>query len=160
MPISTGVSTTTIHVGGLVKLDDRTSTCQHRIFQSTGAAAIIAEDLIVGIAAERISGSTATVDTTIPVWEANPHVEFRAATKGAALAGSNVGSAFSLGWDSTLNIVYVDLADSTATNQRVVVTELLGSVGDSNADVAFKFLATDRASTNNSSIAYLAFYSR
>lgn len=157
MPVSTGTSSLAIINGGLVKLDDRTSTCQHRIFMSTGASAIIAEDLVVGIAAEN---SSAAVDTVISVWEANPLVEFRAQTKGAALSGANVGAAFSLGWDSTLNIVFVDLADSTATNQRVIVTELLDAVGDTNGAVAFRFLMTDRASTNNSSVAYLGMYSR
>ena len=161
MPISTGVSTTTIHLGGLVALDNR-STGQHRIFESTGASAIIAEDLIVGIAAQKVSGSTATVDTVIPVWEANPMVEFKAVTKGAVLANADIGATASLGWDSTLNIVYVDLADSTAGNNRVIVTQHIDAIGDSGGYVAFKFMQEgDRASTAApSSIALLAFYSR
>lgn len=159
MPLSTGVSSLAIRVGSIVRLDDRTSTCGHRIMW-TGTSG---DSLIVGIAAEGTiagSGSTSTVDTEIPVWEANPMVEFQANTKGGALVSTLVGSARTLAWDSTLNIAYVDAGASTAANNNVIVTEILGNIGDTGGAVAFRFMATDRASTNNSSYAFLALFGR
>jgi hypothetical protein len=159
MPLSTGVSSLAIRLGQQVRLDDRTSTCGHRIM----AAITTGETLLVGIAAEGTiagSGSTSTVDTEIPVWEANPMVEFVANTKGGALVSTIVGSARSLAWDSTLNICYVDVGASTGADNRVVVTELIDNIGDTGGRVAFRFMGQDRASTNNSSVAYLGLYGR
>jgi hypothetical protein len=156
LPISSGVSSLAISIGQLVISDTRTSTCEHRI----KAAVISGEAGIAGIAAESISGSTAVMDTTISVWEANPLVEFRAQTKGGALVSSVVGSARTLAWDSTLRIAYVDVGASTAADNRVVVTQLIDSIGDTGGAVAFRFLASDRNSTNNSSVAFLAYYGR
>lgn len=156
MPISTGVSSLAINLGQLVISDTRTSTCEHRI----KASIVSGEANIVGIAAEGVSGAAAVVDTEIPVWEANPLVEFRANTKGGALVSSIVGSARTLAWDSTLNINYVDVGASTAGDNRVVVTELIDAIGDTGGAVAFRFLASDRRSTNNSSVAFLALYGR
>lgn len=158
MPISTGVSSLTIHVGQTVILDARTSTCGHRVYANSANNPIG----IVGIASESPNkpGSTTTVDTEIPVWEANPLVEFKAVTKGGTLVSSIVGSARTLEFDSTLNIHWVDLGASSAVDNRVIVTELIDGIGDSGGYVAFKFQQTDRSSTNNSSVAYLAFFSR
>jgi hypothetical protein len=156
MPISSGVSSLAINLGQLVISDTRTSTCEHRI----KASIVSGEANICGIAAEGISGSTAAMDTEISVWEANPLVEFRANTKGGALVSSIVGSARTLAWDSTLKINYVDVGASTAGDQRVLVTDIIDSLGDTGGAVAFRFLASDRSSTNNSSVAFLAYYGR
>jgi hypothetical protein len=116
--------------------------------------------MIWGIAAETASGGSAIKDTKIPIWEANPMVEFKAATLGGTLVSSHVGSARSIVWDSTLKIALVDLGASSATDNRVLVTELIDAVGDSGGYVAFRFMQTDRSSTNNSSVNFLALYGR
>ena len=55
MPISTGISSNAIRLGSLMRLDDRTATCAHRVAPtSTGA-----ETLMIGIAAQAMSGHTA-----------------------------------------------------------------------------------------------------
>lgn len=150
--VSTGVSSAAIQVGRIVTLD--ASTNGHRIKASTAVAA----PLTVGIAAEALS--TATVgQTTIPVYEANPMQEFSAVTKGGTLTDTNVGSARTLQFDSTLNIHWVDLAASTAADNRILVTQLIDAVGDSGGRVAFRFLTNFTApSTLVSSNAFLAFY--
>jgi hypothetical protein len=119
---------------------------------------------LVGVAAETIAAQTSsgTTGPFISVWEANPQVEFRAATKGGPLASSNVGLRKSLVFDSTLNIAWVDLSVSTATDWRVVVTQNIGTLGDSGGDVAFRFLnhgAEQWNSTIASSSPLLAFFS-
>jgi hypothetical protein len=154
--ISSGVSSLAINLGQVVMSDTRTSTCEHRV-----KASVLNSDILLwGVAAETVSGATATMDTKIPVWEANPMVEFKAVTKGGTLVSSLVGSARSIVWDSTLKIVWVDLGASSAADNRVLVTELIDAVGDSGGYVAFRFMQTERSSTNNSSTPFLALYSR
>lgn len=137
MPASTGVSSATIHVGRPVTLDWSGSTNCRRVKASTSDATFF----LVGVSAQLVSGSTATAGTDVSVWESNPNVEFRAVTKGANLASSHVGLRKTLHWDSTLNIAYVDLTASTASDWRVVVTDLLDSEGDSGGAVAFRFMS-------------------
>jgi hypothetical protein len=152
-PVSTGVSSAAIVLGRVVTLD--ASTNGHRVKASTANNA----PLIVGIAGEALSGSTAVIDTPLVVWEANPLQEFVAHTKGAALSDTAVGSARTLQFDSTLNIQWVDLGASTAADNRVLVTQLIDSIGDTGGRVAFRFLPNLTApSTLVSSLAYLAFY--
>ncbi len=119
---------------------------------------------IIGIAAgsQAALTSSAVTGPELSVWECNPLVEFRAATKGGALASSNVGLRKSLVFDSTLNIAWVDLSASTATDWRVLITQNLGTLGDSGGEVAFRFLthgAEQWNSTIASSTPILAFYS-
>ena len=119
---------------------------------------------LIGIAAEAEAsgGSSAVASATISVWEANPLVEFKAVTKGGVLASSLVGLRRQLAHDSTLNISYVELGASTATDWRVVVTQNLDAVGDSGGYVAFRFLTRTGDQINStilSSSPLLAFYS-
>lgn len=97
---------------------------------------------IAGIAAEAVSSGTSsgTLSPKVSVWEANPAVEFKAVTKGGTLGSSLVGSRRSLVFDSTLNIAWVDVTGSTAADWRVIVTDLIDSVGDSGGYVAFRFV--------------------
>lgn len=161
--VSTGVSSATIHVGRPVTLDFTEAG------NTTNAGYIKASTsdntfYLVGIAASGASGSTATVGVTdVQVYDANPMQEFQAFTKGGAVSGSLVGTPRTLHWDSTLNIAYVDVTGSTATDFRVIVTEapLRGySQSDTGAPVAFRFLTNRReqGSTINSSTPYVAFY--
>jgi hypothetical protein len=157
--VSTGVSSATIHLGRPVTLDYTeagNTTNAAFVKASTGDNLFYA----VGIAAEGASGSTAVAGTPITVWEANPMQEFVAVTKAANLSSSQVGLTRTLHWDSTLNIAYVDLSASTATDHRVVVTQLIDAQGDSGGRVAFRFISNRReqGSTVNSSTPFLAFY--
>lgn len=155
-PVSTGISSLAIRLGALMKLDDRTSTCTHRVYPTSTTI----DQLLVGFAGAGLSGASAAVDTEIPVWDANPAVEFQAVTKGGTLAAANVGAGAALAWDSTLNIVYVDLGNSSAGDARVLITQLIDQVGDSGGRVAFRFMTESRETTVASSITYLAFYGR
>lgn len=145
VPISTNAR---IDVGRLVHLNWTVATSQTgQIVQSTADNAF----QIVGIAASSLAaGSSAVANSPIPVWEANPMVEFVANTKGGALGSSMIGLRKKLVWDSTLNIVTVDVTASTATDWRVVitgmggengVTGLQGQIGDTGAQVTFRFIS-------------------
>jgi len=157
--VSTGVSSATIHLGRPVTLDytEAGNTSNAGIVKaSTGDNTFY----LAGIAGEQASGSTAVAGTAISVWECNPLVEFRAVTKAGTLQSSQVGLTKTLHWDSTLNIGYVDLSASTATDHRVVITQLIDAQGDSGGAVAFRFIGNRReqGSTVNSSTPFLAFY--
>jgi hypothetical protein len=161
MQVSSGVSSAAIVIGRPVTLDyteaGNTSNASH-VKASTGDNTFY----LVGIAAQTVSGSTATEGNDISVWEANPMQEFRAVTKAATLQSSHVGLCKTLHWDSTLAIAYVDLSASTASDFRVLVTGLLPnySQGDSGGEVSFRFLTNsyNQGSTRLSSTPYLAFY--
>lgn len=147
-------------MGQVVALDYRgTSTSLHKVYGVTASsfATVSTQGAIVGVAASS-AGSNSDHLKSIPIWEANPMVEFKAVTKAATLISSHVGSARTLAWDSTLNIHYVDLGASTAADNRVIVTQLLDAEGDSGGYVAFRFMAQPRGSTSNSSSPWLAFY--
>ena len=160
--VSTGASSATIHEGRPVTLDyteaGNTSNAGY-VKASTGDNTFY----LAGIAAGTISGSSATVGVTeVSVWEANPMVEFKAVTKGGTVQSSHIGLTKTLHWDSTLNIAYVDLGASTATDHRVVVTGYAGDYaqGDSGGYASFRFISDLRSqgSTVNSSTPFLAFY--
>jgi len=114
----------------------------------------------VGIVAENGNQSSAAIATPVSVWEFNPNVEFKAATINGTLQSSQVGLTKKLQWDSTLNIQVVDLSASTATDHRVVITQLIDQQGDSGGYVAFRVIPNraDQGSTVLSSTPYLAFY--
>ena len=159
MTLSTGVSSAAIHVGRMVTLDWTGSTTAGKIKASTADNFFFG----VGIAAQAVSGSSAVTNGELSIWEANPNVEFKAVTKGAVLASSHLGLHKTLHWDSTLTINYVDLGASTATDWRVVVTDLLDAEGDSGGYVAFRFLShlTDNIGSSvalTSTSPVLAFY--
>lgn len=167
-PISTNAR---IDVGRVVHTNwtGATSTSGGQIVPSTADNAF----MIVGIAASSLAaGSSAVSNPTIPVWEANPNVEFRAFTKGAALGSSQIGLRRTLHWDSTLAISYVDLTASTAADWRVIVTGvagengltgLKGEVGDTGGEVTFRFISqlegqVGSSVAQTSTTAILAFY--
>lgn len=161
MAISSGVSSAAILVGRPVTLDyteaGNTSNASH-VKASTADNTFY----LAGIAASAVSGSTATEGGDISVWEPNPMVEFRANTKNGAagLQSSQVGLTKTLHWDSTLGIAYVDVGASTASDHRVLITQLLDDQGTTGGAVAFRFLTNSyrQGSTILSSTPYLAFY--
>lgn len=142
--VSSIVTSSIVPLGRQVSLLGGASTSAGQIIP--GAALGTAAVQNVGIAAAAaVNTSSAVTGPAFPIWEANPMVEFKAISKGAAVGSSHIGLRRSLQWDSTLNVQYVDLTASTAADWRVVVTEILpaqtGHVeGDSGCYVAFKFL--------------------
>lgn len=128
-PIFTGleVSGSTFRAGNLLQAG--TSTSSHRVgFMSTNSTTI------VGIAG---APASSVQDTRIPVYEANPAIEFKAAVK-EVIASTLVGAQRSWAYDSTLGIHYID---QNATGASVVITECLSDLGSTNGFVAFRFLA-------------------
>ena len=165
MSVSTGISSATIFPGAVLTLDWSGSTVAGRVLPSTAGSVGGPHFMTVGIAASGVSGSTALAGggTTVEIWEANPLVEFKAVTKGNTLQSSHVGLCKKLAKDSTLNIAYVDLTASTASDWRVVITDLINAEGDSGGYVAFKFLSrlTENIGSSialTSTTAILAFY--
>jgi len=166
MPISTGISSLQIFIGSVVGLDQAASTSFKgsvvKIALSSGTLNPGASQ-IVGVAAENVSanlspnaGGTITSTTVgtmpvIPIWEANPNVEFKAWTRGGLITSSIVGQIKELVRDSTLNIDLVGLAASALATPAncVIVTGLIDQPGDSGGAVTCRF---------NTSSGFLAFY--
>lgn len=145
--ISTGASSNNYFIGQRVTLDLNGSTSWSRIMPSSGPNHF----WLVGLCAGTILKSTGVAGTQLDVWSANPMQEFKAVTKGAVLASSHVGLRKKMMFDSTLNIEYIDLTASTATDWRVIITGLVDSEGDSGGYVSFRFM-NHLAENNNSSI--------
>lgn len=163
--LSTGISSNKIYLGSVVGLDVNSTSFQDCIVPSslTSSGPAVASTAIVGIAAEGPAttspSSTNTQGTFIPVWEANPNVEFVARTRNGLLNSTCVGQAKEIWWDSTLNIHLINIgASSLATPMpRVIVTGLIDNSGDSGGRVAFRFMTHDRTSSL-STASLLAFY--
>lgn len=139
------------------------------VAQFAGIPATAAGGLVLfgtlGVTAEKVPAATSSAvgPQTVAVWEANPMVEFKATTIGAAQVSSCIGLRKALQWDSTLKIHRIDLTASTTTDWRVVITQNLGNEGDSGGYMAFRFLsklteniASSAAVTSTSPV--LAFY--
>lgn len=166
-PISTSLR---LSPGQLMTQGAAGSTDRHRVIADvTAAQAGQAAVNIVGICAETYAAtpnSSATTPNAISVWEANPNVEFIAVNSGIC-ASSNIGKRMPLVWDSTLRIEMIQVAISTATDSRVLITGILpgktGNVdGDSGTYSIFRFmthLGDQVGSTVMSSSPLLAFYS-
>lgn len=161
MQLSTGISSNAINVGMVVGLDVNTATNGNLIVPSSLTSNTVVSTSIVGIAAENSTaiGNQNAQFTKVPVWDANPHVEFRARTRNGLLQSTLVGSNnHSILWDSTNKIHLINVGASSATTPvNVVITELIDSVGDSGGAVAFKFIARD-ATSSLSTANILAFY--
>jgi hypothetical protein len=122
------VAASTFRAGNL--LEQAATTNSHRVrIMSTNSVAI------VGIAA---APASSVQDTVIPIWEANPHVEFIGAVK-EAIASTLVGARRSFAYDSTLGIHYID---QNATGASVVITGCVTDLGTTNGFVTFRFLST------------------
>lgn len=160
-------SNAAIHTGRAMTLLSGASTSGGQVIPSSNATFNL-----VGIAGAALAaGSSAVRNSPIPIYEANPNVEFVANTIGGVVGSTLVGARKALHWDSTLSISVVDVATSTGADARVVITGvpgengvsgLQGDLGDSGAQVTFRFitnLAGVNGSTVVSSTPLLAFYS-
>jgi hypothetical protein len=150
-PLSTGISSNAIALGAVVGLDVNSTAYRNCIVPSSMTSNTVISTAIVGIAAESASApsSTNTQGSIIPVWEANPQMEFRARTRNGLLNSTMVGEPHDLLWDSTAKIHLVNAGASSfaSTPVRVIVTELLDNVGDSGGAVAFRFPTMDVTSS-------------
>lgn len=164
-PLST---TPQMFQGTLMSMGSSGSSDAHRIVQQVSTGGLNAT-MIAGILAETVPvfTSSAVTQAAVPVWEANPQVEFKAVTKGGPVGSSHIGMRKALAFDSAKNVHWVDLTASTTTDWRVIITgvlpQLTGNVeGDSGCYVSFRFLthlAGQIGSTIESSLSLLAFYS-
>jgi len=156
MKYSTGISSAVVRVGQLVVLDTGSTSFTDCIIPCATSSNTLnpSAGTIVGFAAENSTsqGNQTAQGTVVPVWEANPLVEFRARTRGGLLNSTIVGQPKELTRDSTMNIDLVDLksASSLATPAKcVIVTGLIDNSGDSGGAVTFRF---------NTSSGFLAFF--
>lgn len=171
MKLSTGMSSNIMYIGAVVGLDVNSTAFRDCIVPSSMTSNTIVSTAIVGIAAMRPDdpsnkglGITSTTPGAngpgfVPVWEANPVFEFRAHTRNGLLNSTIVGEAKELLWDSTLNILLVNVGASCVSNvgAPVVVTRLLDNVGDSGGAVVFRFMSKDVRSSL-STTRFLAFF--
>ena len=151
---STCVSTAIIRAGDVVQADVNVSTANHRIVKSSTMANVpnCLSTAFYGIAAEdstaygRNTSPTAAAPSghKLPVTLADAQTEFLFATKAAGTAhlSSLVGTRRALGYDSTLEIHYCDVGNSTAGDAVLLITEVIDE-GTTNGYVAAKFLSTN-----------------
>lgn len=148
---STGISTAAIRYGDVVQFDVNVATANHRIVRSSTMANVpnVLSTAFVGIAVEASTGIGANAAITgvgtskkLKVCLATAQTEFWGATKSSAVTSTVIGSRRALAFDSTLNIFYVDIANSTAGDAGVVITDVPEPGTDANNPVIFKFLST------------------
>jgi hypothetical protein len=161
MKLSTGISTLIIRVGTVVGLDVNSTSFQDCIVPSSVSASsgtALLSTAIVGVAAENSTaiGNNSAQGTQMSIWEANPAVEFVAATRNGLLNSTCVGQVKELWNDSTLNIHVVNIgASSLATPlPKVVVTGLVDNSGDSGGRVTFRFITRDPAASTANNLAF------
>jgi hypothetical protein len=153
-PISTNAA---IQTGRVVTLD---YTANSSNVGQIKASSAVNHFFAVGVAGAAVAaGSSGTANSAIPVFEANPMVEFVGNLEGAVSASSLVGLRKALRFDSTNNIQVIDGANSSGGDFRVIitgmngvngVTGLQGELGDSGAQVTFRFVTQLEGNTGSS----------
>lgn len=146
---STCVSTAKIAYGDVVQFDVNTSSNNFRIVKSSTMANApnVVSSAFLGIAlgADDSDGSTTNQGNKnkIPVCIADPATEILFPTKAtvAQHASTLVNTRRALAYDSTLSMFYCDVANSSAADATVVITDVLDP-GSSNGQVLAKFLST------------------
>lgn len=140
-------ATNAIKYGDVVQFDVNVATANHRVIRSSTMANVpnVLSTAFLGIAAAT-PASTVTASSpgaSFPVYLAAANVEFLWPTKatGAQHASSLVGQRRAIAYDSTDNIFYCDVANSTAGDASLVITEVI-DVGTTNGLVVAKFLST------------------
>jgi len=144
---STGISTATIAYGDIVQFDVNVASANHRIVKSSTMANVpnVLSTAFLGVAVEDDPTAIGqTVQThKVLVCIADKDTEFKFPTKatGAQHASSMVGKRIAAAYDSTLGMFYADVANSTAGDASLVITEVIDE-GTTNGYVAAKFLST------------------
>jgi hypothetical protein len=113
----------------------------HLVILSSGkvtkAASDPAANTILGIAAQAATGTT---DSPIGVYVADVTSEYIAHVEASAVtAVTDIGVGYGIVLDGTYDVFRVDKSDTT--NKKVVITEILDAVGDTNGRVVFHFQA-------------------
>ena len=155
LPESTCISTAVIAYGDVVQFDVNVATANHRIVKASSMANVpnVISTALIGIAVEGSADIGSTIaagseggGSKLLVCCANKETEFKWPTKatGAQHASSLVGTRRAIGYDSTLSMFYVDVANSTAGDATLVITEVIDA-GTTNGAVVAKFLSTNLA---------------
>ena len=148
---STCISTATIKYGHVVQFDANVSTANHRVVKSSTMANApnVISSLFLGISVENSTGDGSTTgvgpNKKLKVCLATSQTEFWGPTKSSVVTSTVIGLRKALAFDSTLNIFYVDIGNSTAGDATVVVTDVPEPGSDANNPVIFKFLSTSVA---------------
>jgi len=144
---STAISTAAIRYGDVVQFD--VNTVSGKIVKSSTMANVpnVISTALLGIALadSTAAGSSATTEK-IQVCLADSQTEFLWPTKqaGADHGSSLVGLRKAIGYDSTLGMFYLDMANSTAGDATLIITECIDP-GTSNGMYAAKFNSTNVA---------------
>jgi len=135
------VSTALFGIGDAVVKD--ATTASHRVVQhSTGATPNITG--LMGFAAEAADASATIGTTKKPIFVVSPEAQFIGVAKGT-LAATNTLTGYNLKRDSTLGIMYIDLAVKATGTMCVVDDFVEGSqVGDTNGFVVFHVVDAGR----------------
>lgn len=151
---STCVSTSLIKYGDVVQYDVNVSSNNFRIVKSSTMANVpnVLSSAFLGIALDNDTsdGSTTGLGTSarqkLTVCLATPNTEFVWPTKAtvAQHASTLINTRRAIGYDSTLSMFYCDVANSTAGDATLVITDVLDP-GSSNGQVVAKFLSTATA---------------
>lgn len=149
---STAASTALIKYGDVVQFDVNVSSNSFRIVKSStmATAPTVLSSVFLGIAlaADDSDGSTTTQGSKnkIPVCIANADTEILFPSKATVAQHTStlVNTRRTLGYDSTLGMFYLDLANSSAGDASLVVTDVIDP-GSSNGQVLARFLSTSVA---------------
>jgi len=150
---STCVSSARIVYGDVVQFDVNVATANHRIVKSSTMANVpnVLSTAFLGVAVEASADVGSTIGAAsegggskLVICVANKDTEFVFPSKatGAQHASSLVGQRRAIGYDSTLSMFYIDVANSTGGDASLVITELVDDAGTSNGRIAAKFLST------------------
>lgn len=153
---STCISTATIKYGDVVQFDVNVSSNSHRIVKSSTMANVpnVLSSAFLGIAVDTSTSDGSTTGMsgagvpnangakTLNVCLAVPGTEFLFPTKSSVVTSTCIGVRKALAYDSTLSMFYVDMANSTAGDATVIITDVPEPGTDANNPVVVKFLST------------------
>ena len=154
---STSISTATIRYGDVVQFDVNVGSAAHRIVKSSTMANVpnVLSSAFLGIAVETSTSDGSTTgllssgvglpganNKTLNICLATYGTEFLFPTKSSVVTSTCLGTRRAIAYDSTLSMFYVDIANSTAGDATVIITEIPEPRNDANNPVVVKFLST------------------
>lgn len=144
-----GTSSNRIKYGDVVQFDVNVATANHRLVRSStmAAAPTVLSTAFAGIAGNT-PASTATDEAPGPtggvqVYLATPATEFLFITSAAGTVhvSSLVGTRRNIGYDSTNNIFYANIGNTSGGDGNIVITEVI-EPGTTNGFVVAKFVSS------------------
>ena len=154
---STCVSTAVIRYGDVVQFDVNVGSAAHRIVKSSTMANVpnVLSSAFLGISMDTSTSDGSTTgllssgvgmpgpnNKTLNICLAAAGVEFLFPTKSSVVTSTCIGTRRALAYDSTLSMFYVDIANSTAGDATVIITDIPEPGNDANNPVVVKFLST------------------